>query len=340
MKLILHPGHSKCGSTSIQKAIIRNRPALEAQGFVIPDPQMRIRGDREFNPKGETPRVFFRRAMESNSVAELAERLEHIRSRLEGQDKTVLISAENLVNQLKVPAGMNIHQEFKRHFDEIRVIYYIRRQDDFLMSAWQQWGYKQGMGLDQYVSKALRSKSPNYRLAVDFFAGLYGSDSLSVSPIDKDFLHESDLLKDFFSRLGADYAAFDLSPDPSNKSLNPALCELLSLSPHLFKDVHDETLKHRLEEILGDSATIHLRDPGYFPFAKRKAVLQKFRADNKYLSDRFMGGKHWPAALAAPEEEDAEADEVARELKNVRYLLSVQMELLLKLAETRGRGPE
>lgn len=337
MKLILHPGHSKCGSTSIQKAIIRNRAALEAQGFVIPDPQMRIRGDREFNPKGETPRVFFRRAMEGNSVAELSEHLQHIRSRLKGQDKTVLISAENLVNQLKVPAGRNIHEEFRKHFDEIKVVYYIRRQDDFLMSAWQQWGYKQGLSLDQYVGKALRSKSPNYRLAVDFFSGLYGSDSLSVSPIEQGFLHESDLLKDFFGKIGADYSGFDLSPDPSNKSLNPALCELLSLSPHLFKDVHDETLKHRLEEILGDGATIHLRDPGYFPFAKRKAVLQKFRVDNKYLSDRFMGGKPWPAALVPPGEGEVEADEVARELKNVRYLLSVQMELLLKLAETGGR---
>ncbi|MEW6133723.1 MAG: hypothetical protein AB1591_11265 [Pseudomonadota bacterium] len=338
MKLILHPGHSKCGSTSIQRAIIRNRPALEAQGFVIPDPQMRIRGDREFNSKGETPRVFFRRAMESNSVAELAERLQHIRSRLKGQDRTVLISAENLVNQLKAPAGRNIHEEFRKHFDEIKVVYYIRRQDDFLMSAWQQWGYKQGLSLDQYVGKALRSKSPNYRLAADFFAGLYGGESVSVTPIDKDFLHESDLLKDFFSKLGADYSGFDLSPDPSNKSLNPALCELLSLSPHLFKDIHDETFKLRLEEILGSSASIHRRNPGYFAFEKRKAVLHKFRADNKYLSERFMGGRPWPGALAAPEEENAETDEAARELENIRYILSVQMELLLKLAEGKGRG--
>lgn len=337
MKLILHPGHSKCGSTTIQKAIINNRTGLENQGIVIPDPQMRIRGESGFNPKGETPRVFFRRAMESNDVSELSERLGQIGRRLKGKNAVVLISAENLVNQLRKPAGRNIHLELVRHFDAVKVIYYIRRQDDFLLSAWQQWGYKQGMSLEQFVNKSLAAGSPNYRLAVDFFAELYGREALLVTPVEASWLFESKLITDFFQKMGVDYSGFDLTQDVSNKSLNPALCELLSHSPHLFRDIHDETLKITLERVLGASPVLHQRLPEYLSAERRKKILDKFRDDNLYLSSNYLGGREWPDQLPAGPKQGGAGTKGERNLRNIYSILSVQMELLLKLAENRAK---
>ena len=37
MGLILHPGHTKCGSSSIQKYLYDNRTTLEEKGYAVPD---------------------------------------------------------------------------------------------------------------------------------------------------------------------------------------------------------------------------------------------------------------------------------------------------------------
>ena len=235
MKLVLHPGHSKCGSTTIQRTIIKNRSLLESHGYIIPDPQLRTNGDEGFNPNGETPRPFFRYAMEQGDLSNLKMKLDAIKRKYKDDNKIILISAENLVNQLGQSAGLNIHRLLRDYFIDCQVIYYIRRQDQFIMSAWQQWGYKQGLALNAFIKRAVSMRSPNYRLITSAFSNIYGKTNVQVVPLAKDSLHGGDLITDFFYRLGVTDRVRLPVRSVDNKSLNPYICEALAQVSHIFR---------------------------------------------------------------------------------------------------------
>ncbi|TVU71275.1 hypothetical protein [Cobetia crustatorum] len=293
MKLVLHPGHSKCGSTTLQKAIIKNRKLLESHGYVIPDPQMRTNGDDGFNPNGETPRAFFRHGMEQKDLAPLKASLARLKKKYGHTSKTVLISAENLVNQLGSPSGLNIHRLLRDTFDSHEVIYYIRRQDQFIMSAWQQWGYKKGLSLDVFVEQALKAKNPNYRVIASAFSNLYGKDNVTVVPLLRGSLFEGDLVSDFFARLGIKSGVQKPVDSTDNKSLNPYLCEALSKVNHIFRDIHDETIKHQLEQYASGHPGLYRRNDEYLSPASRQRILKEYAKDNQFISDNFIGNDDW-----------------------------------------------
>ncbi|WP_404982858.1 hypothetical protein [Cobetia marina] len=293
MKLLLHPGHSKCGSTTIQKAIIKNRKLLEAHGYVIPDPQMRTRGDDGFNPNGETPRAFFRHAMEQKDLGPLKEKLARLKQKHGDSDSTVLISAENLVNQLGAASGLNIHRLLRDTFDSHEVIYYIRRQDQFIMSAWQQWGYKKGLSLQAFVEQALKTRNPNYRVIASAFSNLYGKTNVTVVPLLRGSLIEGDLVSDFFARLGICDKVQKPADSIDNKSLNPYLCEALSRVNHIFRDIHDESIKHQLEAHASGHPGLYLRDDDYLSPESRARILEEYAKDNQFISENFVGNDGW-----------------------------------------------
>ena len=293
MKLVLHPGHSKCGSTTIQKSIIKNRGLLESYGYIIPDPQMRTNGDDGFNPNGETPRAFFRHAMEQKNLEPLKAKLERIREKYGNTSKTILISAENLVNQLSSSAGLNIHRLLRDSFDSYEVIYYIRRQDQFIMSAWQQWGYKKGLSLEAFVAHALKVKNPNYRVIASAFSNLYGKTNVRVVPLLRNSLWKGDLVNDFFSRLGIEAGAKKPAESIDNKSLNPYICEALSKVSHIFHDIHDESVKHKLESYASGDVRLYRRDDEYLSYFLRKKILEVYADDNKFISEIFIGNNNW-----------------------------------------------
>ncbi|WP_275287256.1 hypothetical protein [Halomonas elongata] len=331
MKLVLHPGHSKCGSTSIQRAIIKNRLILEKSGYVIPDPQMRVRGDQGFNPNGETPRPFFRKVMESNDTSELSVKLDRILSKKEFSDKTLLLSAENLVNQLKRPSGYNIHNVLKKYFSEVKVLYYIKPFDEFLLSAWQQWGYKKGKSFEGFVDEAIKVNNPSFKLAAEFFSYTYGRENLSITIVKKEFLKDGSLLNDFFYKLDVPPGELDLKSSESNVSLSPALCELLSYSPGLFKDIHDESVKGLLSSYLGRNSLIFEKMPGFVSKETSDKIAHSFGNDARLICKNYMESATPNDLLSSS---TVTSEEGYDEVQMLKRQVAVQTELLISLMKT------
>lgn len=333
MKLVLHPGHSKCGSTSIQRSIIKNRAILERSGYVIPDPQMRVRGDEGFNPNGETPRPFFRKVMESNDTSELSKKLDHIISKDEFSDKTFLLSAENLVNQLRRPHGYNIHKVLKEYFTEVKVLYYIKPFDEFLLSAWQQWGYKKGKSFEGFVDEAVKVGNPSFRLAANFFSKTYGFESMDVSIVKNGFLYKNDLLSDFFFKLGVPLDKADLSLKESNISLSPALCEIFSYTPSLFRDIHDESVKKLLESYMEKDSLAFARMPEFVSESASKKIAHHFDSDAKELCKDFLETASPNDLLSYSSKSDNEKYDENDILKRQ---IAIQAELLVSLMKSKS----
>ena len=130
-KLILHIGANKTGSSAIQRFLSTNNLALREEGIIVPNKNFQVA-----------------RNIEGHHVFSFVELLNNP---LEGQKRlgdaldavdaaypkatAILLSAENLTAN---PAAPSLFEDLVKRYD-IEVIIYIRRQDEFILSSWQQW---------------------------------------------------------------------------------------------------------------------------------------------------------------------------------------------------------
>ena len=115
MKLILHGGVHRTGSTSIQNYLAQNRAALSEQGFFYPGEKENHQDIAWAMWRGSLPAQDFASAISP------------------GDDRTVIVSAEDICRYTRVgflrrmTAGLDIHG-----------VFFVRRQDDWLESWYNQ----------------------------------------------------------------------------------------------------------------------------------------------------------------------------------------------------------
>src|SRR5690606_36558944 len=120
--------------SAIQAFLNLNVDDLRREGIVVPDNDLGLTGPEWGNHVG-----VLRGYVESPTLgrAALESAIETI-VREADNAAAVLLSAENLAGRSTAPS---LFQNLVRDHD-IEVILYIRRQDEFILSAWQQWNVK------------------------------------------------------------------------------------------------------------------------------------------------------------------------------------------------------
>ena len=289
MDLILHPGHGKCGSSSIQKFLYDNRAAFEEKGCAVPDRFFHFRFERGCDFSVSQPVVNYLAEVNKQGTHFLLD--QRIENAIENAQKsgihTFILSAENLANSA---TGL-LHEIFLKYFDVKKVLYYIRRQDDFLLSAWQQWGHKSGKRFIEYCNQQMKSGYPCYAENAEMLASHYGRDALEVAPFSRKAFHNGDLISDFLVKTGL--AAF-IHPKPTssveNRSLNPLVCDYLAQFPDIYATGHDNRPKMNLQKY--ESSEPWLFDPrkDYMTKAGRRAILSHFEAENRHLHAVYFPG--------------------------------------------------
>ena len=183
MDLLLHPGHGKCGSTTIQQFLYDNREAFEEKGYAIPDRFFHFRFERDCDFSVAQPPVrYFSEINKQGNYFLLEQRIEEAFERARKSDiHTFILSAENLSSLHTGP----LHKILSKYFDVKKVLYYIRRQDDFLLSAWQQWGHKSGRRFAEYCHQQLKKRHPSYTDSAEMLESYYGKDGLEVAPFSR-----------------------------------------------------------------------------------------------------------------------------------------------------------
>lgn len=282
MKLILHPGHAKCGSTTIQRFLRVNRDLLFKNDVLVPDLNFRFPGERGFVVNSESPRKFFREIMESVDLSKLVERLNFLKR--SHPDKTLLISAENLTVAL-AGIGKGIHSLLSDFFEDVHIVYYIRPQDTYMLSSWQQWGYKSGVSLNEFC---VTNNIPDYSGVVRSLKSIYSKPRIDVVPLNKNALLGDGLISDFLKRVSFPKLDFTYSNDLANVSLSPVLCDFLSNYNFLFKDHHENYAEDYILRYLNDKSVFFERVDGYFNKEERLKILNSRSESNRFLHNHFF----------------------------------------------------
>lgn len=230
---ILHVGDMKCGSTSIQEWMTRDRGILEANGFwlsgvtriahydsrlssyALDDDRMDVEARRESGIVSQAEVPAHRRDIEQRLAAEVAG--------LPSAAKAMIFSHELML--LLGPREVNrLLTMLRQLFAGVRVVAYIRRQDRLFLSLWGQRLKSYAPEPDFFERQLARRR---YSRMLDTWADAVGRDNFVVRVFDKASFAQSNLQADFRAAAGIPHDDRYAPPRRTNESLDAAAQRLL-----------------------------------------------------------------------------------------------------------------
>lgn len=193
-KLIIHIGSAKTGTTSLQSFLANNGPLLRDHGFIYPK-----------SGRGDTANHFSLFASLMPNVwycpqppPSFAETWESLREEIASTSEVTIISFEGFfrLTEQELSHIRNLFQDF-----EIRIVCYLRRQDELLAAA-----IAQGVRAGNPEVTSISEGKKYYAYLLDFRARLepfiqqFGLERISVAPYEKSSLIERDIVHDFCAR--------------------------------------------------------------------------------------------------------------------------------------------
>lgn len=342
MRLVLHPGHPKCGSSSIQFALYSNIDQLAEQGVFIPNRRFEFPADgRAYRERLGNPVHYFEAISDTGTAAAFEDKLIASLAAIgSAGGQKVIISAENLGNQPGITTRRPVHEILARHFPDTRVVFYVRRQDEWMVSSWQQWGHKLGWSLAEHIEESIEDHRPDFLKAALFFEKVYGAGAVEVVPLNRKTLIGGDLLADFSER--AEVVRLELPDEEQfrNASLGGAVCDVLSRIHGVYDGTKDRKVRELLSELTASRDLVFSSDKRLLTRALRRRVLEHFRTDNEALRERFFPNVPFDVVFGLPDPaDDTELIDLRAQVEGLTDVVAIQMDMILSLLENTG-GPE
>lgn len=278
-RLVVHIGSGKCGSSAIQSFLGANADALRDDGVLIPGVDL----DLTSHQRGNQLRLF-NHGISSDGFADLVTaRLAKLHRQMHEHGwHTMIVSAENLIN----PKGF--HTLFSPSVDlfDIEIVAYVRRQDDLMVSAWQQWHLKRFPDFAAYAKQTAGSLDWHARL--DPWRNTYGHENLTVRVFSRPRLVDGDVVRDFAHVTGLDPDRYQAVPE-ANRTLHERFNRIAnSYRDVLFESAHDHAFYTFLEELLGDQAYKDYRGSAVLSLKERRDIFEYYSEANERLREDYF----------------------------------------------------
>jgi len=297
VNLYLHIGTEKTGTTSVQKFFRTNRELLARKGILYPRTpgnenhtgltvaaQKLVRNGPLRKLKGVNS-VENARAFRSDLMEQLAAEF------MAAPFATVVMSGEHLSSRLLDDREVQwLKDHLSPFFKTIRIVVYVRRQDDFLLSTYS----------TSIKSGSTRELAPPNERLVQFrynhwelltrWARIFGRENILCRKYEKSALKSGDVVDDFLAAAGfEDDAAFE-RPEDVNESLDAESLEFLRLFNHHIPRMSAEGLNPERDNIvpllsrMSEGPLITLEDD------ELKRFMALFRDSNRMVAEEYFGG--------------------------------------------------
>ena len=280
-KIILHIGAGKTGSSAIQSFLELNVEALRREGILVPANDLEMSGRsygnhvrlfREWNDEPDAGR----KALES-AVAKLMAQA--------GDASAILISAENLA---AYAAGPGLFEGLAKSH-EIEVILYIRRQDEFILSAWQQWNAKVQ---DDFLAWLLMVTGTlgNWHVYLTNWEKVVPRKNIRVRIFDRTQLKGGDVIADFYDQLGLSvpFDSFAYPEKDANPSFPESIMEMVKGNRRIFRDAHDNRFQEFVHDVTNDRYVKDSKE-SLLTAAQRRAIVARYAAGNRWVQKVYFG---------------------------------------------------
>jgi len=291
----MHIGSGKTGTSSIQLFLHRNRARLAQLGLLYPEAPGRIRHSRLglfIQPDEQLDKRPSWRRERFSSPAEFREIFQErlFREINESGLPRVLFSDEALYGSPD-SALVRLHQFMDGFTDSLKLVVYLRRQDDHLVSRYQQV-VKVGetRRLAQRTREMDFSKTYGYHPRLRKIRQLLQPTELVVRRFERDSFSDGSLYQDFLDAAGIDARADTMAQvQPVNESLDVDAVEFLRIL-NIFRAENGTTdlpkenrpLVHRLAKA-SEGPTLTLPGPVLDDF------MSKWEESNRRVAVELLG---------------------------------------------------
>jgi len=212
----LHVGTTKTGSTSIQMFLRENRLLLREHSVEVYTPRSGTDDRRKTGLRKPVEEMDpLRRLLGGGSqISRLLDELKNLEA------ERIVLSEEVFWDVIACPRRRRVFARFLQSlssFSEVRVIVYLRRQDTFLMSAYQQQlkrGWMNGLTCSQWLQKknSQPRRNADYLESLQWLVSQLGRENLMVRPFEAGQFAGGQLESDFLKSIGFDHMPESLQP--------------------------------------------------------------------------------------------------------------------------------
>ncbi len=294
VQFIFHIGQQKTASTAIQSHLAYNRKRLADQGVLYP---LALGSSKATLITGLLTR-------KSGLASSRETILSNLDAELSKPYSRVLFSNENLFGWNSLPTIPHpLKEAFARYATSWRVLCYVRRPDEHLVSLYQQ-NVKGGLAgtLDQFFEERLDSFYYSYARRMEQWAKTFGEDAVEVRLFHRQSLKGAPF-DDFTQWLGLDPAALPPSPEErANESLDRVNTEVLRLlnlcraeQPDLLRGLDTKRIVRRMR-------AFDTGDRWRLDSERARRLQERFRDDHESLARRYLSDADAALLLAPPPE--------------------------------------
>jgi hypothetical protein len=274
-KIFIHIGTHKTGTSAIQDFLVLNRKTLSKQGILYPQKKRRD--------------YFETRNGETIVPVEKFRHYEKLVRRVRKKDKHVILSNEAFCLMadpapVKAALGSGV---------ETVIICYLRRQDNFVQSYYNQEVKHAGNYKEIMVYQP--PATLDYYELLGRWARVFGKESIVVRPYEKQQFKNQDLIVDFLSLVGIEW-----SDDFKRlkKNANPRLpAEIIEYMRLLNSLVRDKKKRKKIKNRLLDYSSVKFKDDteglfynhSLFNPNQKYALFQRYDASNQRVAREYLG---------------------------------------------------
>lgn len=311
MKVICHIGQPKTATTLLQSTCVENRAWLFEHGVLYPD---------TMDPDGNHISLLFacadyvpvfaqdRGISTLDDIQSFRKKLTlHLKDQVErarGQIHTVLLSSENLTANISGPTAIhNLADFLSELFDDVRIVIYLRRQDDSLLSMYSEY-MRRGFSdvvFDRFLDDTLNN--PHivpyifHRRILEFWLHAFGKEFLSVRIFDRAELFGNDILIDFFNIVFSgripELSMLRRSSEGNTTLSAPAIEFLRRLQPYIPFE-KDGGLNQRREILRGKIGNLPNDPKPRISREQSDRIMSQFTQGNEWVRSTFMPDRHLP----------------------------------------------
>lgn len=219
--IYIHVGAGKTGTSAIQSFLLLNQNRLMQSGLSVP----------AIGSEGGKAYLAHHRLSGAGRFAD-SDPFPMWREISRIDTSRVLVSSEIFHSRISNKDGIEFFEAVKEILAswEIRIVFYIRRQDQWLESAYEQWiktgELRTGESIDQFADRYRKSLVQQVRS----FCDIFGKDFVIVRPYQRSQLKNADIIEDFFDVIGLNIdQTFEWPVGNPNPSLPAELLEFKRL---------------------------------------------------------------------------------------------------------------
>ncbi|MCD8199920.1 MAG: hypothetical protein LUD25_03030 [Coriobacteriaceae bacterium] len=292
----LHIGLTKTASSSIQSFLAGNREVLEQHGFVYPDFGYPLRNAAsKKNARfliepivGEDGKKSFLRP--SEHYAEGLDKVADLSKSYDG----IILSDEDIWRHSGYREGFwpALKEDLDRRGLGVRIIVYLRRQDLWLQSHWQQniKACNTARTFGDFLAEAEKNGFPyDFGAYIDGLADIFGKEVICVRVFEKDQFkgQEGSIYSDFLDIFGLTCDGFHVGQEYHNPSLRGSALEVQRLLNELpdARDHKSPLIRNSLLHLPEQEKTT------LFPggAAEQKAFLAGLEDSNSHVAREYLG---------------------------------------------------